>query len=247
VVVAGVLLHSSAATASAQINTQLWANVTVDWLKSDRITYSLDFEPKVLLKRPEGDPAWASLDVNPSAEYAWKSWIDLLGEVTVGRTHQTDDVNTFELTPRIGVRFHLFSRDLRNLGPTREKLPRRRVVVRDMIRVEWRNLYNSGSQPDESSGRLRYRLELLLPLNRAKITDDGARYLLADWEWFLPVADLDERFANRHRIRTGLGFRPNVRWRFEMAYAWTRSRQTIEDDFATSDNIFNVRLKRVFQ
>jgi hypothetical protein len=86
-----------------------------------------------------------------------------------------------------------------------------------------------------------------VPLNRAKITDDGARYLLADWEWFIPVEDLSERFANKQRIRTGLGFRPNARWRVELIYAWTRSRQTIDEDFTTADNIFNVRIKRVFQ
>jgi hypothetical protein len=79
--------------------------------------------------------------------------MDLLGEVVLGRTHQTDDVNSFELAPRIGVRFHVFSRDVRNLRPTREKVPRHRVVVRDTMRLEWRNLYYSGAQPNESSGR----------------------------------------------------------------------------------------------
>jgi hypothetical protein len=79
-----------------------------------------------------------------------------------------------------------------------------------------------------------------------KMTDDRVRYLLADWEWFVPVADLEERFANRQRIRTGLGYGRNFHWRFEVIYAWTRSRETIEDDFATSDNIFNIRVKRVF-
>jgi hypothetical protein len=168
----------NAVPAHAQANTQLWGNVTFDWVKSPHLTYELDFEPKVLLSRPEGDPGWASLDVTPNAEYAWTPWLDLIGEAATGVTVQTDDVTTFELSP------------------------------------PWAH--------------------------------DYVRYLLADWEWFVPVADLEERFANRQRIRTGLGYRRNFHWRFEVIYAWTRSRETIEDDFATSDNIFNIRVKRVF-
>jgi hypothetical protein len=232
--------------AHAQVNTQLWGNVTLNWVESPRVTYELDFEPKILLSKPEGDPRWANIDVSPNAEYAWKPWLDLIGEATTGVTRQTDDVNTFELSPRVGARFHLFARDMINIGPRREQVPRRRVLVRDLVRVEWRNLFHSGGVQDESSVRFRNRLELLIPLNRARVTDDDVRYLLADWEWFVPTATLEERFANRQRIRTGIGYRRNFHWRFEVIYAWTRSRETIEDDFATSDNIFNIRVKRVF-
>jgi hypothetical protein len=35
--------------ARAQTNLQLWGNMTLDWGKSDRLVYELDFEPKVLL------------------------------------------------------------------------------------------------------------------------------------------------------------------------------------------------------
>jgi hypothetical protein len=94
--------------------------------------------------------------------------------------------------------------------------------------------------------RFRNRLELLVPLNRERLTDDGARYVLADWEWFIPLGEPDERFANKQRIRLGLGHRQSVRWRLEGIYMWTRSRNTIEEGFATSDNIIDIRLKRVF-
>jgi hypothetical protein len=237
---------SWASPAQAQINTQLWGNITLDWVKSPHLTYELDLEPKVLLSKPPEDPGWANVDVTPNVEYAWKPWLDLVGEATVGITSQTDDVRTFELSPRVGMRFHLFSRNLITLGARREQLPRRRLLVRDLVRVEWRNLFNSGGQPDESSARFRNRLELLFPLNRASMTDDGVRYLLADWEWFIPTTNVEERFASRQRVRTGIGYRRNFHWRFEFIYAWTRSRETIEDDFATSDNIFNIRVKHVF-
>lgn len=231
--------------AHAQANVQLWGNVTLDWVKSDRLTYELDFEPKVLVQAPEGEPGWRNLDVTPNVEYSPKPWMDLVAEVATGYTRQTDDVNSFELTPRVGVRFHLFPR-IRGIL-VREHAPGHRIVLRNLVRVESRNFFYGGEGSGSSSTvRFRNRLELLLPLNKEKLTDDGAHYLLADWEWFVPLDDPGERFANRQRIRTGLGYRRNFAWRFEFLYIWTRSRNTLEDDFATADNCVNIRLKRLF-
>jgi hypothetical protein len=148
-----------ATPAFAQTNLQLWANVTFDWVKSDRLTYELDLEPKVLLAGPEGEPAWSNLDLTPNVEYSWKRWLDLVGEATVGRTFQTDDVTTFEVTPRVGVRFHVFSRNTTPYLPkVREAVPKRRVVVRDLLRVESRNFFYTGSGANESfSSNVRFR------------------------------------------------------------------------------------------
>jgi Protein of unknown function (DUF2490) len=244
-----VLLTGMAATETrAQANLQLWGNLTLGWLRTPRLTYEVDFEPKVLVQKPEGDPSWRNLDVTPSVEYAAKKWLDLVGELVAGYTKQTDDVNSVELTPRAGFRLHLFSRDVPVRGPRiRELPPGRRIVVRDLVRVEARTLFYTGAgDGSDSSVRFRNRLELLAPLNRERLTDDGAHYLLADWEWFVPLGEPDERFANKQRIRAGFGYRRSLAWRFEALYIWTRSRNTIEDGFKTSDNIVDIRLKRVF-
>ena len=159
----------------------------------------------MLVAAAEGEPGWGSLDVTPNVEYAAKEWLDLIGEVATGFTKQTDDVDSFELSPRVGFRFHLTTRELPT-GPIRsEFLPRHRIVVRNLVRVEARNLFYSNDQPTDSVVRFRNRLELRIPLNRQRMTEDGARYALADWEWFIPLGDPQERFANRQRIRTGLG------------------------------------------
>jgi len=229
-----------------QTNVQLWGNVTLDWVKSDRLVYELDFEPKVLLAAPEGEPGWRNLDLTPNVEYSPKDWLDLVSEAVVGYTKQTDDVNSFEVTPRVGVRFHFLSRGL----PTahlRERPPRRRIVVRDLVRIESRNFFYTGAGSGSSSSvRFRNRLEFLVPLNKEKLTEDGARYLLADWEWFIPLGEPEERFANKQRIRTGFGYRRSFAWRFEILYIWTRSRNTIEEGFSTADNSIDIRLKRLF-
>jgi hypothetical protein len=247
IAVAWVALTSQMAW--AQSNFQLWGNLTFDWLKTNRLTYSLDFEPKALVVVPEGEPGWRNLDVSPSAEYAARKWLDLTGEFTVGRTKQTDDVNTTELTPRAGLRFYLLSRDLPTLvpdRPARELPPKRRLVVRDWVRAEWRNFFYSDGSPTFSGWRFRNRLEFLFPLNRPNITMDGTRYVLADWEWFIPLDDPKERFASRQRIRTGFGYRRDAQWRFEVLYMWTRSRDAIGEPFTTSENMIDFRVKRVF-
>ena len=65
---AGLLELIFVAHGHAQTNLQLWGNVTLDWVKSDRLMYELDFEPKVLLAAPEGEPGWRNLDLTPNVE-----------------------------------------------------------------------------------------------------------------------------------------------------------------------------------
>lgn len=244
--VVSAVLAATPGSVGAQTNLQLWGNVTLNWVKSHRLTYELDVEPKLLVAGLEGEPDWRNLDVTPNVEYAAKDWLDLVGEVATGYTVQTDDVNSFEVTPRVGARVHFLSRSL-PAPHGRERAPMRRIVLRDLVRVESRNLFYTGSGNGSSSTvRFRNRLEFLLPLTREKLTEDGARYVMADWEWFIPLDDPDERFANKQRIRAGFGYRRNLHWRYEILYIWTRSRNTIEEGFTTADNALNIRLKHVF-
>jgi hypothetical protein len=120
---------------------QLWGNLTLSWIKSHHLTLGVDIEPKVLVSKPADDPGWATLDVTPSLEYTHGNWLDIVSELLVARTKQTDDDNSTEITPRIGFRFHILSNVANDL--LKEKLPKHRFVIRDLIRLEWRNLYYS--------------------------------------------------------------------------------------------------------
>ena len=231
-----------APNARAQVHSQLWANLTFDWVKSERLTYELDFEPKALVNAPAGEPSWKNLDVTPNVAFSATKWVDLTGEFAAGYTRQNDDVSSFELTPRIGADFHVLSRVLAK----RERQPKRRLALDNYFRVEWRNFLYSDNQPKTSAWRFRNRLGCTFAINRQKHTDDGAYYVLADWEWFLPLSDPTERFSNRQRVRAGFGYRHSFHWRFETLYMWTRSRNTIEEPFETSEMIIDVRIKRFF-
>ena len=195
------------------------------------VTYALDLEGKALISAPPGQPGWGNLDVTPGVEFVAKKWIDVLAEGVLGRTVQTDDLRTTETTVRGGFRFHLFSRQERLLF--NEQLPKRRVVLRDLIRWEWRRFSYSDNEPTSSSGRLRNRLEFLYPLNHPNLGADGTYSLIADWEWFVPFSDQHERFADKRRYRGGISYRRNRKWTLAVLYMRTNSRNTIDEPFST--------------
>jgi len=244
-----LLLLLVAPVAHAQTDGQLWGDFAFQWAKSHRFVYSLDLEPKVVVAVPPGDPNWWALDVLPGASYVAKSWLDVTGEITVGYTRQTNDENSIEVTARGGLHFHLLSRDMRTVvtrGPLGlEHPPKRKVVLRDLVRLEERNLFYNSGKPTSSTWRFRNRLEFQYPLNRERISMDGTRYLTTDWEWFIPLGDPSERFSNRQRIRAGLGYRRDARLRFEALYMWSRSRDTTQESYTTTDHTINLRFNWV--
>jgi hypothetical protein len=230
--------------AAAQPNTQFWANVALSWIKSEHLTFGVDTEPQVLVSAPLGDPGWATLDVTPSVEYTRSRWFDVLGELKLGRTRQTNDLDSTQVTPRVGIHFHILS----NLAGAidKERQPKHRLVFSDLLRLEWRNLYYSTDEPDSSTRRLRNRFQMLFPVNRPRITDDGATYLQADVEWFWTRTNPDERFASQQRIRAGVGYRRSRPWRFWALYVWDRSRDSANEGFTTAYHALDVEVKRVW-
>jgi uncharacterized protein DUF2490 len=231
-------------TAAAQTELQLWGNATFSWIKDHRLTLGVDTEPQVLVSKPADDPGWATLDVTPSIEYTPNRWFDLLGQLKLGRTRQTNDLDSTEIAPRVGIQFHLLTNLFDELA--RENRPKRRFVMRDLLRLEWRNFYYSNDQPDSSTRRLRNRVQVLYPLNRSNITDSGAIFLLSDVEWFWPRNDPDERFANQQRIRAGVGYRRDRAWRFETLYVWDRSRNSANERFTATNHAIDLRIRRVW-
>jgi hypothetical protein len=246
-VLCGYFLGPAVPFAHGQTTSQFWGNVTFGWSPSNQLRYGIDVEPKFLLSAPSGDPGWWSIENTPALSYSPTGRLELLGQLATIYTKQTDDVRSFEVTPRVGFTWHLFSRDLSVVRRVPELEPLRRVVLRDTVRFEARNIYYSGGDTEQSHKvRFRNRFEFLVPVNKPKLSDDKALCLQADWEYFFPLGNPSERFANDQRIRAGVGYRRNRDWRVEALYIWNRSRNTIGDGFTTNDNIVNIRLERSF-
>ena len=204
-----VPLLLSASAARGQSNLQAWGNLSLNRGLSERWTGALEFEPKVLAADNSGGPGWWSMDATPNVEFVPKHWLDVIAELPVTYTSQTDGVDSWEVSPRGGLRVHLFSRDVPDrVGrlvaeavSAKERPPKRRLVIRDRLLVEQRNLVYNNGKPSSHTWRVRNRLELQFPLNRTRVTEDDSWTLLTDWEWFVPLDDPSERFANRQRIR----------------------------------------------
>ncbi len=58
--------------------------------------------------------------------------------------------------------------------------------------------------------------------------------------------DVEERYASRLRTRSGLGYRFSYKWRLEGLYIRDEDRNTLEEEFATSSNVIDVRMKVFF-
>jgi hypothetical protein len=130
------------------VTTQVWGNYTLGWTSSDKSYIELDVEPKVLVS---GDPKWRNADVTGVVEYYPSGWIDLVGELTAGRTVQDDDLRTIEATLRAGVRFQF----VRNLQDKlhQERRPLGRIAFSTLFRLEQRNFWYSDDSPSEHEAR----------------------------------------------------------------------------------------------
>jgi hypothetical protein len=177
-----------------------------------------------------GSPKWNSFEYAPSVEYALTQNLDFVGGVTLSYTLQTDDYNTFEVRPMLGSRLHL--------------TPNRRVLLRTYLRVEQRNFKNLETNEWDKTMRPRLRLESLIPINRKTYFENKLWYGIADVEWFMTVdKDVNERYANRFRMRFGAGYRMNYNFRFEFIYMIQQARDKTEEDFVNTDNVFRFRCK----
>lgn len=204
--------------ARAQATGQLWANATVDWLASERLTYEIDVEPKAQVVTHAGQPSWANVSATPHVEYSLVPWMEVLAEVNVGVTNQSDEVNSTTVAPRVGVQLHLLSQILRSHaqpGAGRERLPKRRLITNTLVRLEH----------EAPSWRLRDRFAMAYPFNRARTTDDGAVYLTTDAEIFVPLDGAPNGgWFDQLRVRTGAGYRRSFAWRVEALYIWDGKR-----------------------
>ena len=237
------LLTARAASAEGDSTGQLWANMTLDWRVSPRVTYALDIEPKVLISAPPGQPGWASLDLTPSADFVATKWADVVGEGVLGRTVQTDDLKTTEVTVRGGMRFHLFSRQERLLF--NEQLPKRRMVVRDLVRWEWRR-FSSRTTSHRAQPSVSATASSPLPPQPAE--PERGRHDLPHRR--LGMVRPHQRSARAFREQASISRRRQLPAQPGVGAGGSlypdQLRNTIDEPFSTSENILDLQVKRAW-
>jgi hypothetical protein len=180
------------------------------------------------LANPENK--WRSLSISPTFEYTLFTNLDLLSEVGIGYTLQTEGSNSWDVMPMVGGRFFI----------TQNK----RVDTRLVLRYQLRYFRQVQDDDWDVSNRTRVRGEVFVSINGPNLYRDKLLYALADYEEFIVLdQQVEERYANRRRIRIGLGYRLSYKHRFELCYTRQSSRNEIEGDFNSDDNVIQFRYK----
>ncbi|MCF1753367.1 DUF2490 domain-containing protein [Mariniradius sediminis] len=179
-----------------------------------------------------GAPKWRSFEFQATPEWTISKHVDLMGGFLLGNTFQNETTNTVELRGMLGTRIHF--------------TPQKRILTRLLVRFEQRNQRDQESAQWENSQRSRIRAETIVPINKKSMfAGNQLWYGMLDAEYFLVFdQDLEERFANRFRLRAGLGYRLSNSFRFEFVYTIQQSKNTIDGNFNNTDNIFRFRVKQ---
>jgi hypothetical protein len=210
----------------AQSDEQLWLDFQVDYP-----SYSWLFEVaasyQTLLTQ---ENKWRSLSVTPTVEYVLLTRLDLTAELPLSYTMQEEDTSSFELSPMLGARLHI----------TQNK----RINARLFLRYQQRHFHEIEADVWDISNRIRLKGEFWISITGPNLYKDKLWYALIDYEEFFVLDDqLDERYANRRRGRIGLGYRLDYKNRFEIIYTRQSSRNEIEGEFISNDNVIQLVYK----
>ncbi len=206
------------------VNTQLWVEALADKRLSQKLQADMLVGTRFLVS---GQSNWTRFDLRPSLTYRG-GWLVVPVGALFSFTAQTDDVNSFELRPFVGARFSWS--------------PRLRFIFRSYTRLEYR-YFTYSDDTNESSWRVRTRLEADIALNNRSLLADRTLKFLTDAEVYADVrGSIGETFNNRWRFRFGLGYRHSYALRIRFWYVIQRSRGTLDESFNTTDNIFRFRV-----
>jgi hypothetical protein len=208
----------------AQSGEQLW----VEYMLNYPFANIWNVEFAATLSTVLQDPRWYALDLQVTPEVALGKHIDLMGAVLVSRTYQNKSFSTLEVREMLGTRIHF--------------TPDKRIQTRLLLRVEQRNLEDQETGEWDHSMRTRIRAEGIMPLNKPSMyAGDKLWYGILDAEAFIVMdQDVKVRFANRLRIRAGISYG----LRLEFMYTLQESKNAIDGDINTTDNIFRFRVKQ---
>jgi hypothetical protein len=182
----------------------------------------VEFQPKI---QTSGGEQWRNIDATWLAEYYPNKWFDLTGELVTGYTDHTNDLGSFEVTPRAGLR--LVEQKIKEIGQRwkrrAERMSSKRFDFATWLRLEYRNFFYSGELDSSHEVRFRIRPEFKVALNNPSLGDDGTLYGRTDVEFFVPLTeDIPERFVNKIRFRIGPGYRINYGCKVELMFMHDR-------------------------
>lgn len=220
------LLFFTITHCSAQ-DEQLWLEWQLSYPFANRYLLENTTTYQTLLKK---DGKWRSISMSPTFEYTMFRRLDLTSEISLGYTDQMEGLSSFEIAPMVGGRFHVSQNH--------------KIDARLVWRYQLRAFRQIEAEDWDISNRTRLRGEIYWSINGPNLFTDKLWYLFADYEeFFVFDHQLDERYANRRRARIGVGYRLSYKHRFDLSYTAQSSRNEIESDFISTDNVIQFKYK----
>jgi len=211
----------------AQRNEQLWLDYQLDYPFATQYLFEVTSSYQTLLSE---DNKWRSIGVTPTIEYLAFRRFDFLANLPMIYTLQVSGSSSAEIDPSVGVRFHI----------TQGK----RINTRLIYKLEERIFRTVETRDWQTSTRSRIKAEATISINKSNLFYDKLWYAIVDYEEFIVFdRQLDERYANRRRARMGLGYRLDYKNRFELLYAKQSSRNEIDGDYISNDNVIQLKYK----
>ena len=237
-----VFFFALAVYAGEAVSQQVWGNLVFGHPYGDKVYFELDFEPK---SQVSGTPSWRNLDMTPLAEYYPNRWVDLSAEAVLGYTKDSYSARTYEVSPRIGIRFHILG-NVREYVPDKYLLLQKRFSFSTFLRYEYRSLYYDDGSADHQS-RFRIRLETKTAFNHQSHSFPDTWYLFADFEEYFNLGeDMKEVFLSKARIRIGPGYTYNRKNRFEILGIYDFANDTYNDSIRHDAAAIDIRYKLFF-
>jgi Protein of unknown function (DUF2490) len=221
------LLTCITLSASGQKHDQLWFDYQLDHPFANRYLFEVTGSYQTVLTNTN---KWHNFSITPTFEYALSNRFDLIGTMPIVYTLQVDTINSAEIDPSLGTRYHITQNH--------------RIDTRLIFKAEQRVYHQQEDNAWETSKRIRLKAEATFAINGPNLFRDKLWYGITDYEEFFVLdRQLEERFANRRRARLGVGYRKDYKHRFELIYTWQSSRDEIQGKFVSVDNVIQLRYK----
>jgi hypothetical protein len=211
--------------AVAQSN-QLW----LDYMAYPIRDLNWDYELNVGYNRLLSEGGWTDVYFNNTVTFQKLWWMLFDGSLELHYTYDPQYLNSFEIRPWImtTLRWNTEGEYLNLFRPFIAAL------------FEFREIIYEGDTPSEQKMRIRTRLGGRITINN-KTMSVKTFYVPFRVEMFFDLnGSATERFASKSRLMLGLGYIFSSAFRAEFVYYVNSSRNTYEDKFNATDNIFSL-------
>jgi hypothetical protein len=211
---------------------QLW----LDYMAYPVVDIDWDYELNVGYNRLLSEAGWSDIYLNNTVTFQKLLWLLFDGSLELHYTHDPEYFNSAEVRPWVMTTARWMTEG--------EYINLYRPYFQ--ILVESRNLFYEDEELNQQTFRMRLRAGTKITLNKDKMTS-GTLFFHFRGDYFIDIGkSVTEKFASKHRIMFGLGYIFNSAVRAELYYYINSSRNTYEDEFNRTDDIYSLIVRHYF-